>query len=85
LEVEGQGHNFDLEKVILKKKSIIKKLNPIKFPVIQHLNYINIFKNKKVVAILLFDVGLEVKNFKGQYLRPQRSWQQKILVVVVSH
>jgi hypothetical protein len=57
----------------------------MKFPVIQRWNYINIFKNKKVVAILLFDVGLEVKNFKGQYLRSQRSWQQKILVVLVSH
>jgi hypothetical protein len=57
----------------------------MKFPVIQQWNYINIFKHKKVIAILLFDVGLEVKNFKGQYRKPQRSWQQKILVELVSH
>ncbi len=83
-EVKIWGQTFDLEKVILVERSIkvYKKLT--KFHDWQCWNYINISKNKKVTAILIFGVGLEAENFEGPYLGIRRSWQPQILVLGVS-
>jgi len=84
-EVKIWGQTFDLEKVILVERWIIVYKKLMKFHDRQCWNYINITKNKKVTAVLIFGVGLEAENFEGPYLGIRRSWQPQILVLGVSY